>query len=593
MKTYQILIDAAPYAPENFGQVKIQIDPYRDNGAYVYRKKLTDNLVFTKAAYSYILQQINISQCQEIEIEIQERCTIGAGWETIIYGIFTRQACVVNYDRCNIEVEVQTVDEYTCVIDNGDKDINLAEIEYTDIPVEDLPFNNLFNIEVLVVPDDGDNDCIDDLPEWGLPYNAVSYPGVSTNTYCLWVREVATVPCVGGVPNPPPSAASDWNLLVGCGANNTSKWWRRIDAAEVALTVTTTACTPDPCTPVPCAAGCIDGGIFAIPLGWERVCVCLTVPLSIRDCRSVTAVIDYILADICDTGTTLDSELLTNATNPVTGVNPNPLGGGRLLIAAKSNLTNADASNLANNYPISILKLLGDLSKLLNAMWYINPTLNKLIFEHVTAILSNTVGIDLTTLDSGKWDKGRRLVSWDKDQVPRAEVFGYAQPCESLDFIGRPITYNTNCTYTRQIETRTEVLEAEVSRIFQNPNDGNNGLVLIANGSLELDGFTTEDGEISNEFIPNAPLSWANLHRDYFRDYRFLYNGTLNGTAAVFTSTRPIKRQEGLIFPIQCLNSFDPYKLIKTSIGEGRLETAIYDVASGTIECTIKFEDAA
>jgi len=81
------------------------------------------------------------------------------------------------------------------------------------------------------------------------------------------------------------------------------------------------------------------------------------------------------------------------------------------------------------------------------------------------------------------------------------------------------------------------------------------------------------------------------LHRDYFLDYRYLNNGTLNGVATVFNSTRPIKRQEGLVFPVPCLNDFNPLELIKTSVGQGRLESATYNLSSQLFNVVIKFED--
>lgn len=359
MKTYQILIDGTPYDPTNFGQVSIAIENYRENGAYAYRRKLSDNLTFQKAAYNYILQQINISQCTEIEIEIQERCTAGAGWETILNGIFTRQACVVDYDRCSIEAEIKTVDEYSCLVENGDRKINIFTVSDLDVPREDFPYSNLYNIEALVVPNVGP-DCTDDLPEWGLPYNSVPFVGSSGEDYCLWLRQIAVVPCIAGAPNPPPPAASDWFLLQdACNPDGTgwAKYWRRIDPLELTIVFTTYACTPAPCTPLSCGSNCIDAGVFATPIGEERVCICADPDAILPNGRALVGSLDYILSEICDPPLTISSELLTNDINPVTGLADNPMQ--FLYLFAKSDIVNSDASNVATRMELSIFDALG------------------------------------------------------------------------------------------------------------------------------------------------------------------------------------------------------------------------------------------
>jgi hypothetical protein len=354
-----------------------------------------------------------------------------------------------------------------------------------------------------------------------------------------------------------------------------------------------TNCVGIACVPPFCGlANGRDLGVFyaGLPIEGERVCVEIpSTTFFLWNTRPLVPTLNYILDTICGTGLEMQSELLTNATNPVTAVNPNPMA--TLSLMQKSDAVNPTATELATIANLSFKDAMSDLTTLFNALWYVDKVTNKVIFEHVTGILSPTVGVDLTTLDGGKWDIGRNVISYDKEQSPRQETFTYAKGAQYQDFLGLPIVYTQGCATARSLEVRTKVMETEVARIFQNPNEANEGLILLATNSINEDETATENGELSQLFIPNAPLAWANLHRDYYRDYRFMKEGTLNGVATTFNSTRPIKRQENIIFPMACLNDFDPLKLIKTSQGEGRLLTAKYDLSTQFLTCTIKFED--
>ena len=591
MANYRITLDGDIYDPTNFGGVEIKLEPFREFGAYAFRRLLGGELNFYNDAYAYISAQIAISQCQEIAVVIEQRCN--GVFEPILSGYFTRQACEVNLDTCTISVELTTTDEYSCILDNQDKQINVLE-EPCGVSGAclDLPYVPTFGLQVMAVSNFGTVCSGVPIPEWGVPYNLGAYTSGTGQNYCMYARYVTRVPCVAGEPQEPPPAVSAWTLLSDdCAIDGTATYWRVAAVSEIILTFSDTFCA-GVCTPPLCSLFSIDAGVFPVPfpVGFERICAtAVYTEYILPNGRELIYCINYILAQICGTGIVIDSELLTNNINPVTGTTPNPLQ--FLALFAKSDIINASGSDLAWQANVSIEEALGDLSAIFNALWYVDTTTNKLIFEHVTAILSNVVGTDLTTLDGGKWAKGRNLIKWDKEEVPRAETFNFVQPCAQQDFIGFPIDYTQGCSTARSIETRTAKIETELTRIYQNTQEDKTGLVLIAYASILQDDQADEVGELSQLFIPNAPLSWANLHRDYFHDWRFLTNGTLNNVATVFDSTRPIKRQDGLVFPLCCLNDFNPLELIKTEIGSGRLESASYNLASGMMTVAIKFED--
>jgi hypothetical protein len=593
MPNYQILIDATPYDPTNFGDIGIDFEPNTENGGYFFRKRLGGDLSFYRAAYSYILAQIGISQCTELVVEIQQLCA--GAWVTILEGYFTRQDCKINYDDCTIECEITTVDEYTCLLKNADKDINFLAADVGVLPPEDFAYIPSFGLELLLVETVGLT-CGSE-PLFGQPFFGIgAITGNIGINYCLYARYVIRVNCLGGILQPPAPAFSTWFLLSDeCAINGTATYYRNVQLTEITLTVNFTNCIGIACVPPICStANTRDMGVF---LGTppflnqsERVCVEISsTNFFFWNTRPLVGTLDYILDQICGTGLVVDSELLTNATNPVTAVNPNPMA--TLSLQQKSDSVNPTATERATIANLSFKDAMSDLTTLLNALWYVDKVTNKLVFEHVTGILSLVIGTDLTTLDGGKWNVGRNVISYDKEQIPREETFTYAKAAQYQDFLGLPIVYTQGCTKSRSLEVRTQVMETEVVRIFQNPNEQNEGLILLATNSLNEDETADEVGELSQLFIPNAPLAWANLHRDYYRDYRYLSEGTLNGVNTVFNSTRPIKRQENLTFPIACLNDFNPLELIKTSQGSGRVLNAKYDLSSQFITVTIKFED--
>lgn len=586
MAEYQILIDGNPYDPTNFGTVKIQLEKTTEYGGYYFRRRLTDSLVFFRSAYDYILAQTTVAQCQTITIDIQQMCS--GVWVTIMSGYFNRQAVKFYRDKCRCEVEIELDDAYTCLDLKGTDGVNILD----EPNPEDYPYVPVFGLQV--VANQSTAPCPSmALPDFGDPYALGVYPA-GGNDYCFYARYVTRTYCVAGIAQEPPPAATAWNLLSNdCAINGTATWWREATPPEILLSFFDDVCLGIGCVPTVCASFCIDAGTFPnnplFGVGNTRLCACPTYnQYLLRNGRNLVNVINYILSIVCP-GITLRSELLTNNINPVTAVTPNPLQ--YLTIHQKSDIVNATSSELASVGTISIFDLLDDISKLLNAKWYIDTATNELVFEHITGILSPTIGVDLTTLDSGKWAAGRNTYNFDRDQVPRSETFTYANNAQQIDFAGLPITYDPTCATGEEIKTRTQFLETELTRIFQNQNEGLEGFVLIANASILQDDLADEVGELSQLFIPNAPLSWANLHRDYFLDYRYLDAGNLNGAATVFNSTRPIKKQEGVIFPLECLDSFDPLQLVRTELGDGRVETAEYDLASRKITVTLKFED--
>ena len=572
---YRILLGGNPYDATNFGEISINLDLNTDDGGYFFRRSLSGDLRFFKAAYNFILSQIQIGQCEKITVEIQQRCE--GAWETVIAGFLSRFDCTINYDGCYMDVSINITDEYTCIINNADNGVN-----FLDYPVrDDFPYSPIYGLQATTGP------ISPSPPGYGVFYGPVG-------SLYIYARYVVQTDCVAGIPQEPPPAFSTWNLEAdNCAIDGTSTWWREVTPAEVFLDIYTEECINLlGCDPPLCGLFCVDAGVVLIDpvIGrYLRYCVCpSSTQFWLPNGRKLTDAIDYMLGETCP-DLTLQSELLTDNTNYVTGQTPNNIQD--LYLFQKSDIVRATATEVATDGSISIRDLMADLSAIFNAFWYVDGVAGKLIFEHVSAILSTIVGIDLTALDGGKWDVGRKSIAYDGEEIPKSETFSFFAPSITRDFKGLPIVYNADCAKARTIETRLNNIDTELVRIFQNPNESLEGFFLMAAGSILQDDQYTTSGVLSGLFIPNAPLSWANLHDDYFRDYRYMVDGDLNGVPTVFNSTRPIIRQENIIFPLNCLNDFNPLDLVKTSIGDGRVVSAVYELSSKKIQVVLKHED--
>lgn len=603
MAVYRVTLDGGFRSPDNLGEISISFERNEDSGAYFWRKQLSGSMIFSNSAtskdYDYIKTQTDIDICQAVNVKIEQSCAF-ADWRIIYEGEFNRLDCVFREDSCVVEVTPRPLDAYECILQNWEKKYNILEIAN---PIN-LDYENRRDWEFEI---DATGSV---LPDYGLPLEpqltlgatfqiACPSPIPDTINYFLYARIVAVTRCVGGQPQQPPAAASPWTLLTNnCGVDGTAKWWRRpmmgVDYSAPLGFVDT--CTPPPFPPTFCTPSTPPTSPFILIASGVQFNNCAAdfylltsgfFPQAVlENGRLLVEVVEFLIQKDCPT-LSLRSTFFENITNPVTG---NPNTAFEAVLYQKSDIVRAGiTTEVATLAELSLKALLEDLNRMFNVWWFIDESTNELVIEHISDVIGG-VGTDLTTLDGGKWAKNRNTVSFDKIEVPVREEFEWRAQALDVDFVGYDIEYDSTCTSDRVINTKTEELETELTRIFQNEEEDLNGFVLISPASIVSYDTNAEDGVISQVFVPNVPFSWTALHRDYFTFYRYLPSGDLNDVATVFDSTRPIKKQENLTFPICCLDDYDPADLIRTEIGDGVLDSAEYNLSQQQIDVTIKFE---
>jgi hypothetical protein len=486
------------------------------------------------------------------------------------------------YDSCTVEVEVETVDKYTCLLDNYEKEVNILE---TPNPFS-LTFNSQFNLTFLrstpPAPD----------ATWG-------EIGVFGGGFNLYGRYQVTTFCLGGVPNPPPPSNSTWTVLTdNCAVDGTAIYVRPVTPTDLiggSVSVTTTTCDIvadgiNCVPPYPVGGDWILIEESLVGTTRSRYWVQLTSSfVDIANNRELEEAIQYLL-DSYGCGLSFASDLINAPINPITGAEPNQ--NNFLSIVQKSDVVKAGSSEVASLGLISLKDLMADLSDVFNARWFINDS-NELVFEHISTVTPSAVGTDLTLLDGGEYAKNFNTIKFDNISIPNEERFKNATDNQDQDFLGRPIIYTASCTTGREEEIRTQQIDVEVGRIIQNEQEALTGFVLLAYASLNASGafsFLPVDGFLSNQFRPNAPLSWANLLEDYYKWDRPLTEGELNGNSTIFNSTKKLKKQEGLTFPICCLSEFNPNELIRTFEGDGQIESGTYSLIDKALTVNLKFE---
>ena len=216
---YRILLGGTPYDSTNFGEVSINLELNTDDGGYFFRRTLSGDLRFYRSAYEYILTQIQIAQCQQITVNVQQLC--GGAWEDVLAGYLSRFDCKINYDGCYMDIEIQVTDEYSCIINNADKGVNILDYSVRD----DFPYSPLYGLEATTGP------ASPSPTGYGAFYGAVG-------ALYIYARYVVITECVAGVLQEPPPAFSAWTLETdNCAVDGTATWWRPVSPSEVFLDI--------------------------------------------------------------------------------------------------------------------------------------------------------------------------------------------------------------------------------------------------------------------------------------------------------------------------------------------------------------------
>jgi len=312
--------------------------------------------------------------------------------------------------------------------------------------------------------------------------------------------------------------------------------------------------------------------------------------------RLLKNVIEDLVSSICPEITTIRSDFFQwNPLNPSLFhyVYNRPTEYNYLTIHQKSDIKNPNATENATIGNLTWKEFTEWMRKI--EVYYIVID-GELHIEHISRFIG-TVGLDTTVLPSSEFADFRRQFSYDKFEMARIEEFKWMEE-QNAEFVGFPIEYKdfsgeySLCVNEDTKEEEFKELTTDLKYIQTNPADiSNKGFVILANTFDGVDYNVIENaGIITGVPILNSPMSISVLQDRFLRYNRILPFGNMNRNFTNFESSQFFKKQKKFKIPFCCDTVFNAIDLVRTTLGEGQIESAEIDFESDTIELKLKYE---
>lgn len=314
--------------------------------------------------------------------------------------------------------------------------------------------------------------------------------------------------------------------------------------------------------------------------------------LDTYNCPSATRVVSDFF-EINPDGT---AEGYADGINYVTG-DTNTLN--HLLLLQASDAIDPDASEWATLGELSLRELLEWLRIMFQVYWDITPG-GVFRLEHID-YWTQVEALDLTTADALRRNAMRNRYKHLSEAAPRRERMSY-QAQRTLDFVGRDIVYPAACA-TGEVKQESVTVFADLAYLVGDPDAvSREGFVMLA--CTEIDGtpdptysVIVDTGILLPNPVTNHPLAWSTLHDRYFRSWRYVRSGELNGVTTNF-EVRPTIEQDGLVTDVCCDNlTWDGSGTVKTELGEqylamrqGLVHKATWDDTDDIIRLTLRYQ---
>ncbi len=296
----------------------------------------------------------------------------------------------------------------------------------------------------------------------------------------------------------------------------------------------------------------------------------------------------------------IDSELLTNKVNPVTG-NDNELYYAVLVHNAEiSNEVEQGREGLKITAEVTLKDMLISICNNFNALWDIVDGFLKI--EHISYWFDLAASQDLTAIEGGIYTEKLQNYVYD-DNIGRREIIQHSIQADQMEFNGLPIEYsafnvrgNSDNTTTHNIPVYGNSIDKVID------SDLSDGLTLVL---LELvpeginifsstgsfwNPITVETtlfkpifrvGLLTGLWYVNEPMTMTRIMDDYHKYFRPLQLGTMNTIAENFEQSGYIKKQDEIRLPID-IRTIAMYKLYGTELGYGRCTGFEFDSVNRT-----------
>lgn len=540
----------------------------REGDTRAYRLKLTTKLLFRGEDYTYFRDLYDAGECTEVTLLIENKC--GADWATWHEGIVPIFTGEYNASRCEVTFEVRPADVYECAKQGFEIRKNWLEYaEPTSIKTLTGTIETITCSQTGVVSPgapmapgggpyimwfykgcwgSGYTNSAD--PDPALAWRPIThlqhyYIGTTFDVSTTWARETTT--SVGA------PMGDGWINISG------TTWVRPVNVGSSKIT-----------TPI--------GGLELLEQQYEAQII-NSAPVS--NGRKLSDILPALVAEIdCDFDEVVSNFFNINpdATNPSNDAYDFAADNmADVFFFQKSDIVRASAANDATRFRFSLKEFFEEL-KLLNIFYSItvDSGLKKLRIEHYT-YWDGANGLDLTTLDAGKYIEGKDSFQVES-QVPNFESFSYQESFREK-FMTKRITYPAACATVQGDERTANQMCADFGGLIENPDAGLDGFFLMATldtGSEYL--INTLGGEA------NGAFAWENILPALWADGRFHMDATANVPGYTVNSIKKTRQQSQITIKFCCDDTFEASKLIQTQLGWGEVKTATHDVERGTLK---------
>lgn len=581
-----------------------------DTGLIAFRKKLSSPLVFYNNAregvtdYAWVRAYADdqAARCNTLYVRLQYQCS--GAWTEYYRGKFSAGGCRWDMESCVVEVRPETVDKYTCLLESAKVKRNILQVENVTATAAFA----LADIEIYACYDtlgtcQPPGDPMDANWAWEL-INATSFINGSTYVVRLWSRVRVQTECVGGVPSQPPGTG--WELLSdNCAVNGTADYVRSLTSSEILFlgggSFTTTSCVDGVEVQPSChnRALLFDCDDATAPVMWY----CYpTTGVEYDGSRLVESVAEYMLdqsgcdlhgvrSDFFEWDPVGDAPGYASGVNYITG-GANQIN--HLVILQKSDAIDPNASNPATIGEMTFAELMAALRVMFRCYWDIDDD-GYLRVEHWHYWLFDS-GLDMTEQRDGR-TVDPLIYDAVGGEIPRIERAIWME-AQGRDFVGKDIVYAGPCVNTEEPkEWSPGKITTDIAFIQASPDQiSRDGFAIMA-CTVDSGAYSVilDNGAITGNYATNAPLSWANLQRDFWTWDRYLPNGNMNGSDAVFDGFLPTVEQERASVTMCCeLFDFNPSEPVTTALGvmlgtDGVVESTELDVPTDRLRLTIRY----
>lgn len=322
---------------------------------------------------------------------------------------------------------------------------------------------------------------------------------------------------------------------------------------------------------------------------------------TLRDAFTLSSCINVLLKEfapgITHEATPEYSQFLYNTYNPISGQSF------KLLISQKSNIINGEYQTPAQKATVTLQQIMTMLRDIYKCYWYIED--GKFKIEQINWFRNGgsygynpIIDYDLTKLENVR--NGKKLAfstseySFDKVDMPERYQFEWMDDV-TTPFEGLPIEITSKYVTAGKIEEiNISNFTSDIDLMLLNTSAiSSDGFALFAavtpsgGGQLELP-FTRQTVDNVEYYLQNGYLAFINIQPTYWVYDMPARNFKINNTQNYAIGIERKKKQT-LNFPAGTTDP-NPMKLVKTYIGNGKVDKLSVNLCSRNIKATLKYD---